>query len=144
FNMYLPEVIAPRLGKVGAATEFQVEIGNDKDFLATRVSYKLDLNGPAVVVQTGCSSSLVAVHLACEALLSGGCDVAVAGGSRLHVPLVAGHFYHEGGASSAEPHCRAFDAAASGTVRGNGAAAVVLKRTEDALADGDSIYAVVL
>lgn len=144
FNTYLPFVIAPRLGDVGSAKEFQVEIGNDKDFLATRVAYKLNLRGPAVVVQTACSSSLVAVHFACESLRSGACDAALAGGSRLHVPLVAGHLHHEGGVSAAEPHCRAFDAEATGTLRGNGTAVVALKRTEDAITDGDHIYALVM
>jgi acyl transferase domain-containing protein len=144
FNTYLPFVLASRLGQMGPARAFEVEIGNDKDYLATRVSYKLDLKGPSVVVQTACSSSLVAVHLACESLLMGACDVAVAGGSRIHVPLTEGHLHEEGGVSSAEPHCRAFDAAASGTIRGSGVGVVVLKRAEDATSDGDHIYAMVL
>ncbi|WP_152364926.1 type I polyketide synthase [Microlunatus speluncae] len=144
-NTYLPAVIAPQLPvDAGPARAFQVEISNDKDFLATRTAYKLDLRGPALSVQTGCSSSLVAIHLACESLLSNACDTAIAGGSRVHVPLTEGHLHHEGGVAAAEPHCRAFDADASGTIRGSGAAVVVLKRTEDALADGDRIYATIL
>ncbi|HXM55719.1 MAG TPA: aminotransferase class III-fold pyridoxal phosphate-dependent enzyme, partial [Candidatus Dormibacteraeota bacterium] len=143
-NTYLPFVVMPRLGEAGPATAAQVEFGNDKDFLATRVSYKLDLRGPSVVVQTACSSSLVAVHMACEALSSGACDLAVAGGSRIHVPLTEGHLHHEGGVAAAEPHCRAFDAAASGTIRGNGVGVVVLKRLDDAIEDRDRIVAVIL
>ena len=116
---------------------------NSNDFLATRVSYKLNLSGPSVTVQTACSSSLVGVHLACRSLLLGECDMALAGGSSILIPHDVGYIYEEGAIFSPDGHCRAFDARARGTVTGNGAAVVVLKRLEDALADRDSIYAVI-
>jgi acyl transferase domain-containing protein len=118
-------------------------LGNDKDFLATRVSYKLNLTGPSVAVQTACSTSLVAVHFACQSLLNQECDMALAGGVSIRVPQRTGYYYREGGVFSADGHCRAFDAAASGTVFGSGAGAVVLKRLADALADGDLVHAVI-
>ena len=95
-------------------------LGNDKDFLATRVAYKLDLNGPELNVQTACSTSLVAVHLACQSLLHGECDMALAGGVSSRVPQEAGYLYQEGGILSPDGHCRAFDAEAGGTVVGSG------------------------
>ncbi len=131
-----PEVLA-------AVGTMQVGTGIDKDFLATRVSYKLDLQGPSVSVQTACSTSLVAVHLACQALLCGECDIALAGGASLGVPPVSGYLYQEGGILSPDGHCRAFDADAAGCLAGHGAGAVVLKRLDDALADRDTLYAVI-
>lgn len=121
----------------------QLFFGNDKDFLATRVSYKLDLEGPAVGIQTACSTSLVAVHLACRGLLSGECDIALAGGVAIDVPQKEGYLYQEGGIVSPDGRCRAFDAKAQGTVFSNGVGIVVLKRLEDAIADGDCIHAVI-
>ena len=123
---------------------FQAMLGNDKDHLPTRVSYKLNLRGPSVLVQTACSTSLVAVHLACQSLLSGECDMALAGGVSVRSPQKAGYLYSEGGIASPDGHCRAFDAAAQGTVSGSGVGLVVLKRLADALADGDLVHAVVL
>jgi amino acid adenylation domain-containing protein len=123
---------------------FQIVIGNDKDYLATRVSYKLNLKGPSVNVQTACSTSLVAVHLACQSLLSRECEMALAGGISIRVPQKVGYYYQEGGINSPDGHCRAFDANAQGTVPGNGGGIVVLKRLADALADGDTIQAVIL
>ncbi|MEO0378394.1 MAG: beta-ketoacyl synthase N-terminal-like domain-containing protein, partial [Cyanobacteria bacterium P01_A01_bin.17] len=120
-----------------------VEIANDKDFVATRISYKLDLKGPAFSVNTACSTSLVATHLACQSLLSGECDMAMAGGVTINVPHRIGHPFEEGWIESADGHCRPFDAEAQGTVLGNGAGIVVLKRLEDAIADGDHIYSVI-
>ncbi len=117
--------------------------GNDKDFLTTRVSYKLGLRGPSVVIQTACSTSLVATHLACQSLLTDECDIALAGGVSLSLPQKRGYFADEGGLGSPDGHCRAFDAKAHGTVGGNGVGIVVLKRLEEALADGDTIYAVI-
>ncbi len=117
-------------------------VGSDKDYLATRVSYKLGLSGPSVVVQSACSTSLVAIHLAAQALLSYQCDVALAGGASLVLPQ-AGYLWQQGSIGSRDGHCRAFDARASGTVLGGGAGAVVLKRLEDALADGDNVIAVI-
>jgi len=118
-------------------------LGNDKDYLSTRVSYKLNLNGPSLTVQTACSTSLVAVHLACQSLLNGECSMALAGGVTITVPQKVGYKYEAGGILSPDGHCRAFDAAAKGTVNGSGAGIVVLKRLEDALAGGDTIHAVI-
>ncbi|HEX5632291.1 MAG TPA: SDR family NAD(P)-dependent oxidoreductase [Gemmatimonadales bacterium] len=117
--------------------------GNDKDFLTTRVSYVLDLRGPSVNVQTACSTSLVAVHYAVQSLLAGECDMALAGGVTIELPHRRGYVYAEGEILSPDGTCRAFDAQAAGTVFGSGAGAVVLRRLEDAVADGDTIYAVV-
>ncbi|HRC77634.1 MAG TPA: polyketide synthase, partial [Kouleothrix sp.] len=126
-----------------AEDSFPVMLGNDKDFLATRVAYELNLRGPCMSVQTGCSTALVATHLACQSLLSYQCDMALAGGVSIHMPQRTGYFYQEGGINSPDGHCRAFDADAQGTLFGSGAGVVVLKRLEDALADGDSILAVI-
>ncbi len=117
-------------------------LGNDKDFLASRVSYKLNLRGPALAVQTACSTSLVAIHLAAQGLLGGECDLALAGGVTIQFPQRAGYLYQEGGTSSADGHNRAFDAGAGGTVGGDGVGVVVLKRLAVALADGDPVHAV--
>jgi acyl transferase domain-containing protein/acyl carrier protein len=137
YNIYANPGVANTLGLV------QIGIGNDKDFLTTRVSYKLNLEGPSVVAQTACSTSLVAVHLACQGLLSGECDMALAGGVSVRVPQRAGYFYQENGILSPDGHCRAFDAKAQGTVGGSGTGIVVLKRLADALNEGDRIHAVI-
>lgn len=122
---------------------YQILIGNDKDHLPTQVSYKLNLRGPSVAVQTACSTSLVAVHLACQSLLSHESDMALAGGVSIHVPGKSGYLYRRGGVHSPDGRCRAFDAGASGTVSGSGAGIVVLKRLVDALTDGDNVQAVI-
>ncbi|WP_437611383.1 SDR family NAD(P)-dependent oxidoreductase [Erwinia sp. V71] len=122
---------------------FQKLMGNDKDYLATRVAYKLGLRGPAYTVQTACSSSLIATHLACEAIASGDADMMLAGGASLSFPQQAGYFYREGMIFSADGHCRPFDADANGTLVGNGAAVVLLKRLDRAIEDGDPIMAVI-
>jgi amino acid adenylation domain-containing protein/non-ribosomal peptide synthase protein (TIGR01720 family) len=122
----------------------EASLANSFDYLTTRVSYKLGLRGPSVDVQTACSTSLVAVHLACQALLAGECDMALAGGASLRSPQRAGYLHEEGSVESATGVCRAFDAAADGTVWGSGAGVVVLRRLADALADGDAIAAVIL
>jgi amino acid adenylation domain-containing protein len=142
-NMYLlRNVLAnPEILQAGGAN--QAVLGADRDFLATRVSYKLDLRGPSFTVQTACSTSLVAAHLACRALLGRECDMALAGGISATVPQIAGYYYQEGAINSPDGHCRAFDAAAQGTVMGSGVGVVVLKRLSDALAAGDSIHAVI-
>jgi amino acid adenylation domain-containing protein len=126
-----------------SALRYQAFIGNDKDFVTTRVSYKLNLRGPSVNVQTACSTSLVAVHLSCQSLLDGDCDIALAGGVAIRAPQKQGYFYEEGGILSPDAHCRAFDKDAAGTVFGNGVGIVVLKPLEKAVADGDTIYAVI-
>jgi acyl transferase domain-containing protein len=141
-NTYLFQLLlAP--GYLAAASFLETVIGNDKDYLATRVAYKLDLRGPSMTVQTACSTSLVAVHLACQALLAGECDVALAGGVSIRVPQRTGYLHQPGGPLSPDGRCRAFDARAAGTVLGAGAAAVVLKPLAEALADGDHVHAVV-
>ncbi len=130
-------------GSANAMDGFQVSVGNEKDFLATQVAYKLNLTGPSVAVQTACSTSLVAVHLACQSLLNHECDMALAGGVTINTSQQEGYLYVEGGIASPDGHCRAFDANAQGTVGGNGVGIVVLKRFADALADGDTILAVI-
>jgi len=122
---------------------YQVMLATDKDYLTTRLAYKLGLEGPAVGVQTACSTSLVAVHFACQGLLGGDCDVALAGGVSINLPQKTASVYREGGIASPDGHCRAYDARAEGTVGGNGAGVVVLKRLSDALADGDHVRAVI-
>lgn len=117
--------------------------GNDKDFLATRVSYQFDLRGPSVNVLTACSTSLVAIHQAMHSLLSGECDAALAGGVTILVPQERGYLFKDGEILAPDGHCRAFDASAKGTIFGSGAAVVVLRRLADALADGDTIHAVI-
>lgn len=117
--------------------------GNDKDFLPTRVSYALDLKGPSIGVQTACSTSLVAVHMAAQALLSGECDLALAGGVTIEVPHHRGYLFRENEILSPDGHCRPFDREAAGTVFGSGAGVVALRRLQDALDAGDDVYAVI-
>jgi acyl transferase domain-containing protein/thioesterase domain-containing protein len=117
--------------------------GNDKDFLCTRVSYNLDLRGPSVNVQTACSTSLVAVHVACQNLLSGECDMALAGGVTIELPHRRGYLFQEGEILSPDGHCRAFDERSQGTIFGSGAGIVVLRRLSDAIEDNDHVYAVI-
>jgi acyl transferase domain-containing protein/acyl-CoA synthetase (AMP-forming)/AMP-acid ligase II/acyl carrier protein len=122
---------------------FRVMVANDKDYLPTRISYKLNLRGPSINVQTACSTTLVAVHMAAQAVRSGECDMALAGGVSIKVPQEAGYQYLEDMIVSPDGHCRAFDARAQGTVFGNGAGLVLLKRLDEAIADGDHIFAVI-
>ncbi len=117
--------------------------GNDKDFLATRVSFSFDLRGPSVNVQTACSTSLVAAHYACQSLISGECDMALAGGVTIEFPHRRGYLFQEGEILSPDGHCRPFDHRAGGTVFGSGAGVIVLRRLADAIADGDRIHAVI-
>jgi len=143
WNTYLLNQVLANTAVIKAMGEFQTMIGNDKDFLATRVSYKLNLKGPSMTVQTACSTSLVAVHLARLGLINGDCDMAMAGGVVVRVPEKTGYFYTEGGHLSPDGHCRPFDANARGTVFSNGIGIVLLKRLEDALTDSDHIYAII-
>ncbi|MEM8828553.1 MAG: beta-ketoacyl synthase N-terminal-like domain-containing protein, partial [Cyanobacteria bacterium P01_G01_bin.19] len=122
---------------------FQVSTANDKDYLTTRTSYKLNLTGSSVNVQTACSTSLVTVHLACQSLIDAECDMALAGGVSVHSPQKMGYLYQEGTIFSQDGHCRAFDADASGTIFGSGAGMVVLKLLDRAIEDGDRIYGVI-
>jgi len=117
--------------------------GNDKDFLATRVSYCFDLKGPSVNIQTACSTSLVAVHTACQSLLSGECDMALAGGSTIEFEHRHGYLYKKNEILSPDGHCRAFDHRSKGTIFGSGAGVVALRRLEDTLRDGDRVLAVI-
>ena len=121
----------------------QIGLGNSNDALTTRVAYKLNLKGPAMSVQTFCSTSGVAMHLACKSLLHGECDMALAGGVNIAISGKTGYLYEAGGIDSPDGHTRTFDAKAKGAVIGDGVALVVFKRLEDALADGDHIYAVI-
>ncbi|MBY8914125.1 HAD-IIIC family phosphatase [Bacillus sp. YC2] len=116
---------------------------NMRDYLATLISYKLNLKGPSMMVQTACSTSMVSIHLAVQALLNGDCHMAVAGGVSIRLPQKSGYIYQEGMIHSPDGHCRVFDDAAAGTVFGDGAGAVILKTLEDAEEDGDHIYAVI-
>ncbi|ESQ11496.1 MAG: type I polyketide synthase [Thiohalocapsa sp. PB-PSB1] len=123
--------------------EYQANLANDRNFLATRIAYKLSLSGPAVTVQTACSTGLVVVHMACQALRTGECDAALAGAVALRVPQKAGYLYEEGMIRSADGRCRAFDADAQGTLFGSGVGIVLLKPLARAQADGDPILAVI-
>ncbi|NEO49846.1 MAG: amino acid adenylation domain-containing protein, partial [Moorea sp. SIO4A3] len=148
-NTYLINNVSPGLGYANNRSfletvgDVQMTIGQAPDFLPTRVSYKLNLTGPSVTIQTACSTALVAVHSACQSLLNTECDMALAGGVAIRLPQKTGYLHQEGAVFSPDGHCRAFDAQAQGTVFGNGAGIVVLKRLSDAIADQDSIYAVI-
>ena len=122
---------------------YPLRLGTDKDYLTTRVSYKLNLRGTSINVQTACSTSLVAVCQACQSLLSYQSDTALAGGVAISIPLKGGHVYQEGGIHSSDGHCRAFDAKSQGIVEGDGVGIVVLKRLADAVNDGDTVHAVI-
>jgi phthiocerol/phenolphthiocerol synthesis type-I polyketide synthase E len=135
--------LATNPAAVELAGSLQVLLGNDKDYLTSRIAYRLGLRGPAVTVQTACSTSLVAVHLACQALLTGECQLALAGGVSLRIPQNAGYSAAEGDIYSPDGACRPYDARGAGTIFGSGAGLVVLKRLDDALADGDVVRAVI-
>ncbi|HVR98967.1 MAG TPA: type I polyketide synthase, partial [Thermoanaerobaculia bacterium] len=122
---------------------FQIALGNDLAAMATRVSYKFNLRGPSYALHTACSTSLVAVHLACQSLQLDECRMAVAGGAAVNIPYRRGYAYQKGGILSPDGSCRTFDEQAQGSNFGNGAGAVLLKRLEDAIADGDHVYALV-
>ncbi|WP_165423156.1 non-ribosomal peptide synthetase/type I polyketide synthase [Ktedonosporobacter rubrisoli] len=129
-----------QIKKVGM---YQILLANNHDFLSTRLAYKLNLRGPAVTVQTACSTSLVAIHQACQSLLQGECELALAGGVSIQAPLKEGYLYQPGEIMSPDGHARAFDAQAGGTAAGTGAGLVVLKRLAQALRDGDTIHAII-
>ncbi|HEX3587142.1 MAG TPA: type I polyketide synthase, partial [Candidatus Angelobacter sp.] len=127
-----------------SVSAFRVLMGGaEKDHLATTVSYRLNLRGPSLNIQTACSTSLAAVHAAARAVMTYECDMALAGGATVSVPQRSGYMYEPGGIASADGHCRSFDADASGSVSGDGVGVVLLKRLEDAVAAGDKIYAVI-
>jgi acyl transferase domain-containing protein/acyl-CoA synthetase (AMP-forming)/AMP-acid ligase II/acyl carrier protein len=122
---------------------FNLMVAGDKDYLPTRVSYKLDLRGPSVNVQSACSTTLLAVHEACKSLRAGECDMVLAGGVSIKLPQRAGYLYVPGMLNAPDGHCRAYDEEAAGTIFGNGSGAVLLKPLAAALADGDHVYAVI-
>jgi acyl transferase domain-containing protein len=141
-STYLYQIYA-NIDKLGYVDGFQLNVGNDKDHLATQTSYKLNLRGPSLTVQTACSTSLTAVCLAVQSLLGYHCNMALAGGSAICIPQRKGYYYMPGSILSPDGRCRPFDAAAQGTVIGNGVGVVMLKRLADALADGDNVRAVI-
>lgn len=136
-NLYLNPAVSRTV------STYQLTLATDKDLLPTRVAYKLNFTGPAVNIQTACSTSLVTVHMACQSLLNGECDMALAGAVTIRIPQKKGYLYQEGMIASPDGHCRAFDAKAQGTLRGNGVGIVMLKRATDAIADGDCIHAII-
>lgn len=140
---YLSENVLGNPKVMQHCSPMQIMLGNMADFLSTRVAYHLNLHGPALTVQSACSTSLVAVHLACQSLLNGECDMALAGGVCILDKEKPGYFHIEGGITSSDGHCRAFDAQASGTVAGSGLGIVLLKTLDKARADGDTIHAVI-
>lgn len=142
-NSYYALNVLSRPDLIGQLGAFNVMLANEKDYVATRIAYKLDLTGPALSIHTACSTSLVAVCQAVESLRRGECDLALAGGVSITVPVHSGYVHEEGSMLSPDGHCRPFDAHAQGTTFSDGVAMVVLRRLEDALADGDTIYAVI-
>ncbi len=141
-NDYLLHNLYPNSQLIEAVGADAILMANG-NYLSTVISYKLQLTGASITVQTACSSSLVAIHLACQGLLSGDCEMALAGGVTIRLPQQTGYLYQPGGILSSDGHCRAFDAAASGAVSGNGVGVVVLKRLDAAIADRDNILAVI-
>ena len=142
-STYLIRNIARNQLVMAAADPLQLNIANGSDFLTTRISYKLNLKGSSHTIQSACSTSLVAVHCGCRSLLDMECDMVLAGGVSINLNFQHGYRYQDGGIMSPDGHCRVFDAKARGTVFGSGVGVVVLKRLEDALADGDTIHAVI-
>ncbi|WP_016953772.1 type I polyketide synthase [Anabaena sp. PCC 7108] len=142
-NIYTNQRFSPSSTFKEPALALGLSLENERDYLPTRVSYKLNLTGPSINIQTACSTSLVAIHMACQSLFNGECDMALAGGVSISVPQKTGYFYQEDMILSPDGHCRAFDAQASGTLFGSGVGIVVLKLLSQAIADGDHIYAVI-
>jgi polyketide synthase PksJ len=143
FNRYLINNILSNPHVVEQSGAWQLSISNDKDFAPTRVAYKLNLQGPAIAINTACSTSLVATAIAASSLLNFQSDTAIAGGCSLNLPQDEGYIHTPGGTLSKDGHCRPFDKKGSGTIDGNGTACVVMKRYEDAISDGDTVYAVI-
>jgi len=143
FSTYLLNNLYQNPALADIADPLLSAVGNERDALASTASYKFNLKGPSISVHTFCSTSLVAVHLACQSLLNYECDMALAGGVAIQVPHTTGYLYKEGGILSPDGECRSFDAKANGSVVGNGAGVVTLKRFAEALEDGDQIYAVI-
>jgi amino acid adenylation domain-containing protein len=142
-NTYYANNVIHHKGEVEKAGSFMVMVANEKDYIATRVSHFMNLKGPGLSIHTACSTSLTAVSMACRDLWDNRCDMAIAGGIAITSPVNSGHLYQDGGMFSSDGHTRPFDSAASGTVFSDGAGAVILKRYNDAVRDGDTIYAVI-
>jgi amino acid adenylation domain-containing protein len=142
-NSYYLNNVLPNSELVETVGRFQVMTYNEKDYVASRVAYILNLKGPAVSIHSGCSTSLLAIAQAADSLRKGGCDIALAGGASVTAPIFSGHLYQEGAMLSRDGHCRPFDAEASGTTFSDGAGVVLLKRKQEAEKDGDTIYAVI-
>jgi len=142
-NDYLIRNIVPHIQETNYSSVFDLIIANDKDFLSTRVSYAFNLKGPSINIQTACSTSLVAIHMACSSIYNGESDMAIAGGVAIKIPHYGGYLHEEGMISSKDGHCRAFDKDASGTVWGSGSAALILKPLSKATEDRDTILAVI-
>lgn len=142
-NSYLIENVYPHFSGAMGIDSLQMAIGNDKDSLTTTVSYRMNLRGPSITIQTSSSTSLVAIAMACQSLLNYQCDMALAGGVAVGARQKTGYLYQEGGIVSRDGHCRAFDANSSGFVTGSGVGSIVLKRLDDAIKDNDHIYAVI-
>ena len=140
-SSYFTNNLVSRPDVINSVGAIEVLIANDKDHLATGISYRLNLTGPSMTVQTACSTSLVAIHVACQSLLHQECDMALAGGVSVLFPQNAGYVYQQGGVRSPDGHCRAFDARAEGMVGGSGAGIVLLKRLEDA--ERDEVRAII-
>lgn len=143
FNTYYANNVASNTELIEKVGTFQVLTLNDKDYVASRTAYALDLKGPAINVQSACSTSLLAVAQAVQAIRNGQCDLALAGGATINAPVNVGHLYEEGAILSNDGHCRPFDAGAKGTVFSDGAGVVLLKNKEQAIKDGDTIIAVI-
>nr|WP_311279584.1 polyketide synthase [Paenibacillus sp. MER 180] len=142
-NSYYLHHLLPRIGRRKLESQTSTFVTSANDFISTLISYKLNLKGPSLVVQTACSSSLVAIHLACQSLLTGECDLALAGGVSVQLPQHEGYPAVPGGIYSPDGKCRAFDEAANGTVPGNGGGIVIVKRLSDAITDKDRIRAII-
>ncbi|MDN3492159.1 polyketide synthase [Winogradskyella bathintestinalis] len=142
-NSYYVNNVFPNKDLMAQIGIIQANTVNDKDYVASRIAYHMNLKGPAVSVHSACSTSLLAIAEAVEAIRSGQCDVAIAGGSSVTSPMYSGHLYQEGSIHSADGHCRSFDADAKGTVFSDGAGVVLLKSLEDAIKDGDTIHGVI-
>jgi amino acid adenylation domain-containing protein len=142
-NTYLIKSLLRHPDALRSIGEFQTMISNDKDYLPTRVSYKLNLTGPSLNIQSACSTSMVATHVACQSLYNRECDMALSGGVCIQLPRGNGYMHKKGGILSPLGYCRPFDEKADGTVVGEGAGAIILKRLDDAIRDKDNIYAVI-